>query len=140
MIVYLYPYIVSVRRYFHEGRDAVLGQNMFLGAILQNPLFAQNFGAIAMVICDTYSPTGSTTTVPKLVPSQYMEEADARYSTCRSPKLRAPRTRLAKHLPDPHPPGRFRVTGVLQNNAEFARVFQYPTDSYLNPSKKCLWE
>ncbi|ETV67904.1 hypothetical protein H257_16025 [Aphanomyces astaci] len=40
-----------------------------------------------------------------------------------------------------HPRGRYRVTGALQNNAEFARVFQCPTDSYLNPSKKCLlWE
>ncbi|RHZ20304.1 hypothetical protein DYB26_012214, partial [Aphanomyces astaci] len=36
---------------------------------------------------------------------------------------------------------RYRVTGALQNNAEFARAFQCPTDSYLNPSKKCLlWE
>ncbi|RHZ01792.1 hypothetical protein DYB31_015766, partial [Aphanomyces astaci] len=40
-----------------------------------------------------------------------------------------------------YPPKRFRVTGALQNDAEFARVFQCPTDSYLNPSKKCLlWE
>ncbi|KAF0702929.1 hypothetical protein AaE_015632 [Aphanomyces astaci] len=40
-----------------------------------------------------------------------------------------------------YPPQRFRVTGALQNDAEFARVFQCPTDSYLNPSKKCLlWE
>ncbi|RHZ01628.1 hypothetical protein DYB35_012659 [Aphanomyces astaci] len=40
-----------------------------------------------------------------------------------------------------YPRGRYRVTGALQNNAEFARVFQCPTDSYLNPSKKCLlWE
>ncbi|ETV67880.1 hypothetical protein H257_16005 [Aphanomyces astaci] len=40
-----------------------------------------------------------------------------------------------------YPPRRFRVTGALQNDAEFARVFQCPTDSYLNPSKKCLlWE
>ncbi|KAF0727773.1 hypothetical protein AaE_009507, partial [Aphanomyces astaci] len=40
-----------------------------------------------------------------------------------------------------YPPNRYRVTGALQNNAEFARVFQCPTDSYLNPSKKCLlWE
>ncbi|KAF0742407.1 hypothetical protein AaE_008613 [Aphanomyces astaci] len=40
-----------------------------------------------------------------------------------------------------HPPTIFRVTGALQNNAEFARVFQCPTDSYLNPSNKCLlWE
>ncbi|RHZ30412.1 hypothetical protein DYB37_013901, partial [Aphanomyces astaci] len=40
-----------------------------------------------------------------------------------------------------HPRGRYRVTGALQNNAEFARVFQCPTDSNLNPSKKCLlWE
>ncbi|RHY40767.1 hypothetical protein DYB38_013239, partial [Aphanomyces astaci] len=35
-----------------------------------------------------------------------------------------------------HPPTIFRVTGALQNNAEFARVFQCPTDSYLNPSNK----
>ncbi|RHZ31046.1 hypothetical protein DYB26_003282 [Aphanomyces astaci] len=43
-----------------------------------------------------------------------------------------------------HLPGQFRVTWALQSNAEyaeFARVFQCPTDSYFNPSKKCLlWE
>ncbi|RHZ08113.1 hypothetical protein DYB31_015469 [Aphanomyces astaci] len=127
----------------HEGRDAVLGQNVFLAAILQNPLFAQKFGAIAMVICDTYSPTGSTTTVPQLIPVAvhgrsrctlfYLSFAQASCSKNTD-------ARLANHLPDPHPPGRFRVTGVLQNNAEFTREFQCPTNSYLNPSKKCLWE
>ncbi|ETV64046.1 hypothetical protein H257_19009 [Aphanomyces astaci] len=59
----------------------------------------------------------------KEFPSQYTEEAGD------------------KSLKQTHPRGRYRVTGVLQNNAEFARVFQCPTDSYLNPSKKCLlWE
>ncbi|RHZ19295.1 hypothetical protein DYB31_011745 [Aphanomyces astaci] len=51
---------------------------------------------------------------------------------------------LLRSLWREHPPGRFRVTWALQSNAEyaeFARVFQCPTDSYLNPSKKCLlWE
>ncbi|RHY27833.1 hypothetical protein DYB32_006501, partial [Aphanomyces invadans] len=49
--------------------------------------------------------------------------------------------RLTAVLADPHPPGRFRVAGALQNNADFARVFQCPTESYYNPSAKCLlWE
>ncbi|RHZ39930.1 hypothetical protein DYB26_015102, partial [Aphanomyces astaci] len=48
---------------------------------------------------------------------------------------------LVKTLSWEHPRGRYRVTGALQNNAEFSRVFQCPTNSSLNPSKKCLlWE
>ncbi|RHZ06039.1 hypothetical protein DYB31_012355, partial [Aphanomyces astaci] len=48
---------------------------------------------------------------------------------------------LRESLHRKHPPNRNRVTGALQNNAEFARVFNCPTHSNLNPSKKCLlWE
>ncbi|RHY69678.1 hypothetical protein DYB34_008627, partial [Aphanomyces astaci] len=48
---------------------------------------------------------------------------------------------LRRSLTRKHPRGRYRVTGALQNNAEFSRVFQCPTNSSLNPSKKCLlWE
>ncbi|KAF0708944.1 Aste57867_6152 [Aphanomyces stellatus] len=44
-------------------------------------------------------------------------------------------------LTDPHPPTKFRVYGAVQNDAEFARVFQCPANSKMNPTKKCdLWE
>ncbi|CAK4177794.1 unnamed protein product [Aphanomyces euteiches] len=44
-------------------------------------------------------------------------------------------------LADPHPPNRFRVFGALQNNFDFARVFNCPADTFMNPKTKCtLWE
>ncbi|KAF0696980.1 Aste57867_12311 [Aphanomyces stellatus] len=44
-------------------------------------------------------------------------------------------------LLDSHPPNKFRLYGAVQNNADFARVFQCPANSKMNPTKKCeLWE
>ncbi|KAF0716286.1 Aste57867_2919 [Aphanomyces stellatus] len=44
-------------------------------------------------------------------------------------------------MKDSHPPGKFRIYGAVQNNADFARVFQCPANSKMNPTKKCqLWE
>ncbi|KAG9409223.1 hypothetical protein AC1031_019481 [Aphanomyces cochlioides] len=48
---------------------------------------------------------------------------------------------LQTQLLDVHPPGRFRVYGALQNNANFARVFNCCANTFMNPAKKCtLWE
>ncbi|RHY75552.1 hypothetical protein DYB38_013703 [Aphanomyces astaci] len=80
----------------------------------------------------------------KEFPSQYTEEAgdklfylsyaQAWCSKNTDAHLRATLWKL-------YPPTRFRVTGALQNDAQFARVFQCPTNSRLNPSNKCLlWE
>lgn len=39
-----------------------------------------------------------------------------------------------------HSPGRFRVIGTLANSEEFARVFQCPVGSAMNPVQKCsVW-
>ncbi|KAF0718738.1 Aste57867_1511 [Aphanomyces stellatus] len=44
-------------------------------------------------------------------------------------------------LTNVHAPGRSRANGPLQNNAEFARVFNCPAKSAMNPETKCtLWE
>ncbi|RHY49296.1 hypothetical protein DYB38_012915, partial [Aphanomyces astaci] len=80
----------------------------------------------------------------KEFPSKYTEEAGDKLfylSYAQAQCSKSTDAHLLAVLRKIHPPGRFRVTGALQNNAEFARVFQCPTDSYLNPSKKCLlWE
>ncbi|KAF0766804.1 hypothetical protein AaE_002896 [Aphanomyces astaci] len=80
----------------------------------------------------------------KEFPSQYTEEAGDKLfylSFAQSACSKNTDAYLLRSLKQTHPRGRYRVTGALQNNAEFARVFQCPTDSYLNPSKKCLlWE
>ncbi|RHZ03443.1 hypothetical protein DYB37_012717, partial [Aphanomyces astaci] len=80
----------------------------------------------------------------KKFPSQYTEEAGDKLfylSFAQSWCSKDTDARLRQLLSDPHPPRRFRVTGALQNNAEFARAFQCPADSDMNPSEKCLlWE
>ncbi|KAF0713231.1 Aste57867_4447 [Aphanomyces stellatus] len=48
---------------------------------------------------------------------------------------------LEGRLQNVHPPGKFRVYGAIQNNDEFARVFQCKANTTMNPAKKChLWE
>ncbi|RQM23471.1 hypothetical protein B5M09_001644 [Aphanomyces astaci] len=80
----------------------------------------------------------------KEFPSQYTEEAGDKLfylSYAQSQCSKNTDAFLLRSLKQTHPRGRYRVTGALQNNAEFARVFQCLPDSYLNPSKKCLlWE
>ncbi|RHY67981.1 hypothetical protein DYB34_010976 [Aphanomyces astaci] len=80
----------------------------------------------------------------KEFPSQYTEDAGNKLfylSYAQSACSKNTDAFLLGSLTNTHPPYRYRVTGALQNNAEFSRVFQCPTDSSLNPSKKCLlWE
>ncbi|RHZ03917.1 hypothetical protein DYB37_007202 [Aphanomyces astaci] len=80
----------------------------------------------------------------KTFPSQYTEEAGDKLfylSFAQAWCSKNGDDYLRSILRSKYLSGRLRVTGALQNNAEFARVFQCPTDSHLNPSKKCLlWE
>ncbi|RHZ01744.1 hypothetical protein DYB26_011085 [Aphanomyces astaci] len=80
----------------------------------------------------------------KKFPSQYTEETGDKLFYLSFAQVRCSKntdSNLLGSLGWKHPPDRFRVTGALQNNAEFARVFNCPIDSKLNPSKKCLlWE
>ncbi|RQM22045.1 hypothetical protein B5M09_011950 [Aphanomyces astaci] len=80
----------------------------------------------------------------KKFPSQYTEETGDKLFYLSFAQVRCPKNTdsyLRGSLGWKHPPGRFRVTGALQNNAEFARVFNCPIGSKLNPSKKCLlWD
>ena len=41
---------------------------------------------------------------------------------------------------DPHSPGKFRVIGSLTNNKRFAKTFNCPAKTPMNPDHKCiLW-
>jgi len=43
-------------------------------------------------------------------------------------------------IEDVHSPGRYRVNGVVSNNERFAKAFNCPVKSKLNPEQKCgLW-
>lgn len=45
-----------------------------------------------------------------------------------------------KYTKEAHSPGKYRANGVLQNNPTFAKVFQCPVGSPMNPANKCqLW-
>ncbi|RHZ01816.1 hypothetical protein DYB31_014039, partial [Aphanomyces astaci] len=80
----------------------------------------------------------------KKFPSQYTEEAGDKLFYLSYAQVWCSKNtedQLLWNMRDKYPPGRFRVTGTLQNDAEFARVFQCPTVSYMNPPEKCLlWE
>jgi len=39
---------------------------------------------------------------------------------------------------DPHSPGKYRVIGSIANNEHFAKTFNCPKNSPMNPEKKCL--
>ncbi|RLO02654.1 hypothetical protein DYB28_013914, partial [Aphanomyces astaci] len=48
--------------------------------------------------------------------------------------------RLQFLLTDVHPPNRHRLIGSVQNSVDFAKAFNCPVDSPMNPTKKCvLW-
>ncbi|ETV73018.1 hypothetical protein H257_12056 [Aphanomyces astaci] len=46
--------------------------------------------------------------------------------------------RLQFLLTDVHPPNRHRLIGSVQNSVDFAKAFNCPVDSPMNPTKKCV--
>lgn len=51
-----------------------------------------------------------------------------------------PQASKLQTLEDSHSPARFRVIGVLSNSIEFSKAFKCPSDSPMNPTKKCeVW-
>ncbi|KAI8378901.1 hypothetical protein BD560DRAFT_388888 [Blakeslea trispora] len=49
-----------------------------------------------------------------------------------------PEIALRYILTDPHSPNRARVNGVAQNSDDFARIFNCPAGSPMNPTQKCM--
>ncbi|RHZ30491.1 hypothetical protein DYB37_011837, partial [Aphanomyces astaci] len=48
--------------------------------------------------------------------------------------------RLQDLLTARYPPGRHRLIGAVQNSVDFAKAFNCPVDSPMNPTKKCaMW-
>lgn len=53
---------------------------------------------------------------------------------------RRPESAHQQLLTDPHSPGRYRVIGTLENSDDFAREFNCPAGSPMNPVEKCgVW-
>ncbi|VDM33089.1 unnamed protein product [Toxocara canis] len=49
-----------------------------------------------------------------------------------------PEAMIRQILTDPHAPSRFRVNGVVVNQPEFAKAFNCPIGSPMNPKKRCV--
>jgi len=51
---------------------------------------------------------------------------------------RTPESLKHQILTNEHSPGKYRIIGTLSNNENFAKVFNCPKNSPMNPEKKCL--